>query len=198
LEEFQNQFKESDHYEARVVSDGIVLWLKSPTSGGLSGVFRQIAKMQLQFILRTKKFLRGGIAVGSRMVHSSLNNSNLVSNGLARAVKTEEKLVTWPVIGLPRRNLEEINRFLRVPPEETHGLIQGFNDLGDDLFFIDFMQDSQELLGLIRSELERFSQKESNEKLSMRVRAKYLFLLKCYISKFGTQQLPAGIEGAIL
>jgi hypothetical protein len=192
LKEFQRVFNKSNYYESQIISDGIVLWLKRPTPSNLSTIFKDIGEKQLEFTLKTEKFIRGGISYGSKLGSHESESGNFISNGLARAVKIESRHVTWPVVGTTEKELISIRGlYTGIPASEHFDLLHAFNVNGKDVFFIDFLQESKKILALLNQNIESLSEKPS-------VRAKYIWLLKYYIKKFGYQETSILIKRAIL
>jgi len=192
LKEFQRIFNKSNYYESQIISDGIVLWLKRPTPSNLSNIFKDIGEKQLEFTLKTEKFIRGGISFGSKLESDASKGGNFISNGLARAVKIESSHVSWPIVGTTEKELTLIRGlYTGIPDSEHFELLHSFNVSGKDVFFIDFLQESEKILTLINQNIEALSDRQS-------VRAKYIWLLKYYIKKFGPQKNSTLFESAIL
>ena len=117
LKRFYNAFKQlNESADCQRISDGIILKLK-PALRKCSVVkkfFNDIMKVQ-NFFLQRNKFLRGGIAVGSKFNVNDIKDTNkrnyenfYISNGLARAYNLESKSITWPIIGTNDDYLNEI------------------------------------------------------------------------------------------
>lgn len=201
LYRFRQDFSESDSYETYIISDGIILSLKNPSIENLSKVLREIGIQQFKFTSETKEFIRGGISLGSRFggrrrergANTNVQvESYFISNGLARAVKIESTCIIWPVIGTTANELNRIRKFLPGTPEsECFELLRSFNTRGEDVFFIDFLNNSEEMLHLINHKIGTF-------KKNSQIRAKYIWLLKYYIDRFGIQEYCSSIEGAII
>jgi len=201
LYRFQQGFNECDSYNSHIISDGIILWLKKPSANSLSQVLREIGKQQFRFTLETEEFIRGGISLGSKFEkRNTIRNDkenvkgerNFISSGLARAVKVETKDVTWPIIGTTTNELNLIRKSLPgIPMTENFKLLRCFNASGEDVYFIDFLEESEKMLHLVNSKIEQFRE-------NSKVRAKYLWLLKYYINRFGSQKYCPSIEGAVL
>ncbi len=93
LKKFQELFNESDDYDSTIISDGIILRLKDASFTDLKEIIHDIGKKQFQFIKENRYFIRGGIAVGSKIEDTDDPNSAFVSNGLARAVYIESSQI---------------------------------------------------------------------------------------------------------
>lgn len=194
LQKFQQLFNESDHYTTDIISDGIILRINKPTlqlERELRDIFEDIARKQFQFILENKLFIRGGIAIGTRL---EKGNSPYISNGLARAVKLEASYVNWAVIGTNGKVISEIKELLNINNEdEDLGLVRGFNKKGKDVFFIDFLKEDEKYLQLLNEKIEEF---DSEEKRT--IQDKYIWLLRHYFHKFGKSDTTLCINGAVL
>jgi len=202
LSKFKQKFNECHSYNSHIISDGIILWLKQPSANTLSEVLREIGKQQFIFTLETEEFIRGGISLGSKFEKRNPRESDdkengscesdFISSGLARAVKVETKEISWPIIGTTARELNRIRQnFPGIQESENFNLLRCFNGRGEDVYFIDFLEKSEKMLFQINSKIEKF-------KGDSHVRAKYIWLLKYYIDRFGTQKFCPSIEGAVL
>jgi hypothetical protein len=193
LTKFQNLFNNSHKYDTKIISDGIVLYIKNPNYNDTKIIFNEIAKKQFEFILENKYFIRGGIALGSR--HSGdAENDLFISNGLARAVKIESSIIDWPVIGIDEKYILELRSTLKVTDHnEYFGLKRGYNKNGQTIYFIDFAQDRVEYLEIIYTKIEKF-----NDKSKQSIRNKYIWLLRYYLSKFESTEINISFEGIVL
>lgn len=218
LKRFQDIFNNELFYETEIISDGIILWLKEPYINNpekMKEIFADIGKKQLQFIIEKEEFIRGGIAVGTKFekpeesyekkdkgVHSE-KRFQFISNGLSRAVKLESNYVDWPVIGTNKINIEEIIKLMEPnvridKPDETFGLIKGFNRDGKDLFFIDFLsaindskdKNLKQYSAVIKRKIKDFQGRENDDKK----RNKYIWLLRYYCHKFKYNEVQDSID----
>jgi len=189
LEWFQTNFKSRvKRGSAKVISDGIILEIEN--TNNIQEVFHEIAELQLDFIINKELFLRGGIASGNP-VKSQTENENLdecsyVSEGLARAVKIEESAVNYPVIGTNDKFFKEIKDILKLDilPKEL-GLMQAYNHCGENLYFIDFIINTE----LNIEDMKKFEQLLINnitKECSGKIRDKYIWLLRYYKTKCKT------------
>lgn len=192
LSYFKSKFNIADSkYVASVISDGIILEIKSDKFSQLESVFEEIGKKQLEFILEKKTFIRGGISVGTKFKEGGISvgtefeegrKNHFISNGLSRAVKLESSYVDWPIIGTDKKNLEEINKLIyTIGISETFGFAKGFNKNGHDLYFIDFLGEKKdEYLNLIKEMFDKYTDENCPA-----IRNKYLWLIRYYQWKYG-------------
>ena len=196
LKKFQDLFNESDNYDTEIISDGIILRIKKSSRelrSDLEDIFDEIAKKQFQFILENSLFIRGGIAVGSRFDDSEDHNSLFVSSGLTRAVKLEAGHVNWAIIGTDEKTITTIRKLLDINNDEEYfGLSHGFNKKGQDVFFIDFLNEDEEYLALLNEKIEEYKDKDRG------VRDKYIWLLRHYTHNYGSGDIASCINGAVL
>jgi len=149
LFDIRNSFKR--HFEGLnleviiSISDGLLLvWdLKK---NKLSKIFHQLAKLQIEFILKYKYVIRGAISVG--VISNGLYNLNkknkdifLISNGLVKAYEMESKEIKWPIIATNYETIEKLRKIKRINNNnEFFGLqkINGNNEMY--LYMIDFLE----------------------------------------------------------
>ena len=165
LEEFKektiktenNQGEEKDRLlieDGRMISDGIVLDLGSliGIANNLKDIFYEIGIRQIFFMTKYKRLIRGGIALGKTILgrqneHDGRSQSNqdkqhYVSSGLTQAYGIESKKVSWPIIATTEKHMKKIQNHIKV--ESLFGLKQAFNQYGEKIYFIDFLQDTHQ------------------------------------------------------
>lgn len=201
LNKFQSLFNDEDDYSTNIISDGIILHIPTDKLHKLKDIFKSIGEKQFQFTLENGVFIRGGIAVGSKYENQNINNNVFISNGLARAVKLEAGYVNWAVIGTNKKVISEIQDLITISDKEDNfNLIRGFNKKGEDVFFIDFLSNSQKYVDLLNARIEEFSSKIKNphDRGSSNIRDKYIWLLRYYHHKYGNTQISQFLKGTIL
>jgi len=197
LRKFQLLFNNDDDYISNIISDGIILQKKNKKSKDLKKILNKIGEKQFQFILENKEFIRGGIAVGTKFEkfksNGLKNNNNLyISNGLARAVNIEGKKLDWAIIGTNKENVIELNEIYSTNNDEEYfGLIQGFNEKGKKIFFIDFIEDNEKYYHLLNKNVKNYKNKPN-------IQTKYIWLLRYYHHKYGNSNLDKILEGIVL
>ena len=110
LKDFYKSFKDLNaSAECHRISDGIILKLKPNIRNGdiVQQFFNDVMIIQKTFLLK-HRFLRGGIAVGSKFNIIDKNDEFYISNGLARAYNLESNSITWPIIGTNKEYLKKI------------------------------------------------------------------------------------------
>ena len=198
LIKFQSKFNNEHSYSTNIISDGIILQIAKPRHETFIEIINDIGKKQFQFICETNEFIRGGIALGTKLEDDKGRNNHFISNGLARAVRLESSCVNWPIIGTNEKNMSDIREFFNIYDEgEKFGLIRGFNKKGDDIFFINFISHSLEYFDLLNSKIEIFSKKEKS-KYNPRVRDKYIWLLRYYLHNYKDNEITSSLQGAVL
>ncbi len=192
LKKFQNMFNEGNYYSSRIISDGIVLIVKKDISyDKLKEILQEIGEKQFNFILNKNHFIRGGIAVGTKLQN---NNDNFISNGLTRSVKIESRYVDWPVIGTDKENIKQMRDIFSIPDDnEYFGLMHSYNNRGEDIYFIDFINDANrdDYYSLVNSMIEKF-------KLNSKIKNKYLWLLKYFRHKYGDSKFNEQFKKTVL
>ena len=108
---FSKLFSTSEMYKLakyRKISDGIILQLRNDIRSPdvVNEFFKKIVECQKK-MFDSELYVRGGIAIGSKY---ETDDENFISNGLARAVKLESNVITWPVIGTDEKNLNRMNQ----------------------------------------------------------------------------------------
>jgi hypothetical protein len=196
LEEFQSHFNENDFYESTAISDGIILEIKQSSSLGLDKIFKAIGKIQFDFILQNKHFIRGGIAVGNKFTEDKVN---YISNGFARAVKLESSFTTWPIIGTDTRMITEMRNTFNIDnKDECFGLTRCFNKNGDFIYFIDFIENKTDYLDLLDKKIEEYSDPANKNPKKELIRDKYIWLLRYYLHKYEGSKIPESLKGIVL
>lgn len=192
LDNFKISFTDIQGCQAEVISDGIIINIDISDRNTISRVFKSIGEKQYDFILKNEHFIRGGIAVGSRLEPDQKNKS-YISNGLARAVKIENTKINWPIVGTNKNHLNEIREKLNIQdPEENFNLIKCFNKNGEDIYFIDFINEENELFYNLIDNKITFHVDETS------VRDKYVWLLRYYHHKFKQPLQKNCLDGWIL
>lgn len=110
LKEFYNAFNNlNSNAKCHRISDGIILKLNPDirSADAVKLFFNNIMKVQNTFLLK-QRFVRGGIAVGSKFNIIDRNDDFYISNGLARAYNLEANSITWPIIGTNKDYLDRI------------------------------------------------------------------------------------------
>ncbi|MCD4819394.1 MAG: hypothetical protein K8S23_11950 [Candidatus Cloacimonetes bacterium] len=196
LEIFQSHFNTCEEFDTRLISDGLVLYIINPRPSNFKKILSIVGKKQIEFILETNQFIRGGIAIGTKYESQNDNSQNIfISNGLARAVKIESQIVNWPIIGTDSKNLTEIKNNFNISEDDFNlNICRCLNKRGEDVYFIDFLnhlEDKHKYYSLLSSKIEEFSKKPV-------VRDKYIWLLKYLKHRFEKTNTPDSIEGIVL
>ncbi len=194
LAKFQSLFNEGDGYNSTIISDGIILQILNPKYQSFIKFLKDIGKKQFKFICDNKYFIRGGIAIGTKFNHKKNENKNnlFISNGLARAVKIEEKHVCWPIIGTNEKNLQEIRTFFAANNEkETFGLTQGLNAKGEVIYFLDFIDDDEKYYLILNDNIKKNKSKPA-------FLNKYIWLLRYYHHKYNADNLDESLMGMVI
>lgn len=193
LKKFQALFVESDKYDTKIISDGLILYAKEPTEEMISLIFKEIAEKQFEFILKNKYFIRGGIAVGSRYESEEVTDQ-FISNGLARAYSLESNNIDWPLIATDEKNIQRIRDiFIIDGNHEFFGLEEAFNKNGKTIYFIDFIKEDETYLKLLEEKIFEFKDTPS-------VRNKYVWLLRYYLHRFedSRKYIDESLKGIVL
>ena len=209
LEKFQSLFNEGDGYRTKIISDGIILQITNSDYESLVKILKDIGEKQFRFINENGHFIRGGISVGTKLEKGNSDSSLFISNGLARAVKIEETHVSWPVIGTNHKVLSEIRKLFQINNDkEDFKLTKGFNAYGAELYFIDFLKeennDYYELLNKKVKDFRDKMEKELRDKKEKDLRNdskalnKYLWLLRYYHNRFGSDNLDESLAGVVI
>ncbi|PHS32267.1 MAG: hypothetical protein COA92_07100 [Sulfurovum sp.] len=179
LNSFQSLFDSIDGCHTTIISDGLLLRIVNSRVDALQETFQLIGEKQIQFILEHKIFIRGGIALGSKLEDTSDDNNNLISQGLARAAKLEASSIDWPVIATNEKNIKEIQDYFRAE-DELFSLNPCFNRKGEKIFFIDFLNEP------ITSYYNILNEKINEYEKTPSVHSKYIWLLRHYHHKFSS------------
>lgn len=187
LNSFQSLFESIDSCETTIISDGLLLRILNPTVDIFKDTLNIIGQKQLQFIKEHKVFIRGGIALGSKLDDAKDGNNNLISQGLARAAKLEASSVDWPIIATNEKNLKNIQDYFRAE-DELFLLHPCFNRKGEKIFFIDFLdKPSSDYYKILNDKTVEFESIIS-------VHSKYIWLLRHYHHKFSDTQRDTRIS----
>lgn len=204
LIDFQNKFDFSNHYRTRVISDGMLLEISESNHNfnlkKCINILKEIGKKQFEFIISINEFIRGGIAVGSSIEYrikskagNESENRNIISNGLARSYNLESTGIGWPIIGVNKVYLKQLQDLFMFN-DEYFELSHTFNHKGEDLYFIDycdFIEDQEEHYNEI---LLRKIYEFENEPP---IRNKYIWLLK-HLTKHNKCLIPENYKKSIL
>ena len=161
--------------ECHRISDGIILKLKPNirNSSVVRHFFEDVMSVQKTFLLR-QRFLRGGIAVGSKFNITNLDNGFYISNGLARAYNLESNSITWPIIGTNERFLNEMCAIYGEDVKEIFDI--AYSETKDKIYYLNFykMLSENELNEVYKNILVNISNAEMNP----RVQHKYIWIQK--------------------
>jgi len=181
---FQEHFKQVKLEAIISISDGLLLvW--DVMKNELDKIFIDLAKLQIDFILKYKYVIRGAISIGT--IFNSLYNKKqkdifLISNGLVKAYEMESKEIKWPIIATNYETIEKLRKIRRINNDnEFFGLqkINGNNDMY--LYMIDFLEYLDEDKQI---EYENFLLTKLNKhKTERKIFEKYYWLLEYYKKK---------------
>ena len=196
LRKFQSLFYEGNGYSPTIISDGIILQIINPNSGSFTGILQDIGEKQFNFICENEYFIRGGISIGTKLESNKKpgdhDSRQFISNGLARAVKIEERHVSWPVIGTNSTILSEIRNLFQINKDkEDFGLTKGFNTHGAELYFIDFLKENENYYKLLNRKMKTYRDKPP-------ILNKYVWLLRYYHNRFGSDNLDESLAGVVI
>jgi hypothetical protein len=181
LNSFQSLFESIDSCKTTIISDGLLLRIISPSVDTFKDTLKIIGEKQLQFIIEHNVFMRGGIALGSKLDDEKDGNNNLISQGLARAAKLEASSVDWPIIATNEKNLKDIQDYFTAE-DELFLLHPCFNRKGEKIFFIDFLDEpSNDYYKILNDKTVEYESITS-------VHSKYIWLLRHYHHKFSDTQ----------
>jgi len=189
IKKFRDKFENTDEpIKTLAISDGIVLIFELKTIEDLKNVFTSISKLQDEFIVKEKYFLRGGMAIGTIYENEEDDNLKfLVSNALSSAYSTESKYIKWPIIGITQIQYNKLKTYFNINSEDLQfGLLKchSYYSCGDEqfIYFIDYMDEELEFKKLIEKNL-----KENHSK--PQVLEKYIWLYRYYREKYGTTEI---------
>lgn len=200
---FQDKFENDKNYKTYIISDGLVLIIEKLNFQKFISILGELGKLQASFIMEKELFLRGGIAIGSRVGNRIFEDNDvrsLLGNGLSRAYAIESKCITWPVIGTNQKNIEEIRKLLEIVDEqEFFDLRRSFNKKGEYIYYIDFLNyiDKGDI-GLFMELLKRKIIEFSKEKEDYEIRNKYIWLLRYCCKQFGPSCIPEDLNRVVL
>lgn len=193
LKKFQALFVESDKYDTKIISDGLILYAIDPTETIVHSIFKEIAEKQFQFILENKYFIRGGIAAGS-IYKRDEETDPFISNGLARAYTLEFSSIDWPLIATDEKNINRIKQMIKIDNNDEYlGLEQAFNKNGKTIYFMDFIKENETYLILLEEKIFEFKDTPS-------VRNKYIWLLRYYLHRYenSRKDIDESLKGIVL
>jgi len=177
LNSFQSLFESINRCYLTIISDGLLLEIINPTVDIFKDTLKIIGQKQLEFIVEYNVFIRGGIALGSKLDDPKDRNNNLISQGLARAAKLEASSVDWPIIATNKKNLKDIQDYF-TSKDELFSLHPCFNRKGEKIYFIDFLDKPNTDYYRIVND------KTIEHKDTASVHSKYIWLLRHYHHKF--------------
>ncbi|MCK5491673.1 MAG: hypothetical protein KAI43_14685 [Candidatus Aureabacteria bacterium] len=193
---FNKLFDNEVYYAPEPIADGVMLEIKENNRHKFLNIIKDVGKKQFQFIMEKKRFIRGGISVGSRLGRQDKKGEDkfcFISNGFTRAVRIESKHVDWPVIGTDEKNLKRIRGYFNVEEEtEMFDFIKSFNSKGQVLYFIDFLEEANP------EYFELLNRKIIEHKNSGKIRNKYVWLLRYYLHRFDNIDIPENLQGTVL
>ncbi len=160
-------------------------------------LFDNLARLQIEFILEEKEFMRGGMAVGrvsqAKLKELREKNNNrieevfLISDGLVKAYELESKNVLWPVVATTDEVLDEIRKVNHIDDvnesfdlERVRGTNHGVIYIVDFLKYLEDEDKRNDFEYLLWENLKKF---ENNK----RVFDKYMWLLEYYQVKFDSK-----------
>jgi hypothetical protein len=200
LNNFQKNFKDTERYNMSIISDGIIIEINTNLGyPAFSETLKKLGTKQLGFIIKNGYFIRGGIAVGNKLVDNTKDNTRFISNGLARAVTIEGKMVNHPLIGTNERTTDKIREIFTIKnKDEFFGLKKTFNVQGEKLYYIDFLDNIDESNKLPYYNLLCKNIKENQAPNKGHILNKYLWLLRHYHEKIGKEPMcPLNLWEAI-
>lgn len=174
LKDFYKSFKDLNaSAECHRISDGIILKLKSNIRNGdtVQQFFKDVMNVQKTFLLK-QKFLRGGIAVGSKFNIMDIDDEFYISNGLARAYNLESNSITWPIIGT---NKEYLGRMCAIYGENIKESFDvTYSENKEEIYYLNSYKllTGKELRDVYSNVLVNIFQNEKNP----RVQQKYIWL----------------------
>ena len=177
------------------VSDGVLLTLSLDDFKTLSDQLANIAELQFKFTIENTYFVRGGMAVGTKF-----EADFLISNGFARAVKSESQDIDWPVIGTKEETIRTLREYLKIDdPTELFGMLQSFNKKGESLYYLNFLPPPTDKAYLDYRDILKRKLDEFRE--NPQVHQKYVWLQRYYYYRYGRNDLTsesASISGRML
>lgn len=177
LQNFQSTFDSIISCHTTIISDGLLLRITNPSAQILMDTLKIIGTKQFEFITEHRIFIRGGIAIGSKLDDTTDTNNNLISQGLARAAKIEASSVDWPIIATNKTNIEHIQGYFGAE-DELFTLKSCFNRKGEKIYFIDFLEEpNNDYYNILNDKVLEFVSSAS-------VHSKYVWLLRYYHHKF--------------
>lgn len=188
LTDFSRKFNRVTN-SSKIIGDGIFLEITELSYSNIANAFAKIGRAQLEFLIDKQMFIRGGISYGS--IHND-EYGNVISNGVARAVKIENKCIDWPVIGTTGKVVSRLHDITNQSSRDF-GLRKAHNINGDELYFIDFLsyvddsekQYNKEIYFNLLNDTIKKLYTNNNKGNILR---KYHWLLRYYIERFGNDK----------
>lgn len=188
LKDFSRKFNDVTD-SPRIIGDGIFLQIKELSYSKIATAFAKIERAQLEFIIDKQMLIRGGISYGS--IHDD-EYGNVISNGVARAVKIESKCIDWPVIGTTGKVVSWLHDITNNASEDF-GLAKAHNINRDKIYYIDFLSYIDNFEKQYNEDIYFNLLNDTIKKLYIdnnkgTVRRKYHWLLRYYIERFGNEK----------
>lgn len=185
LKDFRNKFEGIELTKKTLtISDGIVLIFElNDNINSLNEIFKNIAKIQEEFVLEKNYFLRGGMAVGTIEENEQDDGLKyLISNALSKAYNLESKFVKYPVIATNESEIKKLNQlYFAEEGIEQFGLLKSYStssksEKKEHIYFIDFISDKR-FESILKVGLKKHQS-------SPQVLEKYIWLYRYYNQKF--------------
>jgi hypothetical protein len=199
LRKFHNTFVESEAWDVRIISDGLLLKIRrSQRTEDLPALITSVGNLQLKYILENKEFIRGGFALGSDLENSK-EYGDIITNGLSKSVKIENRSIDWPIIGTSKKEFETIRNYYSLSSNETFGMQPCFNSVGEDIVYIDFLAKANEVqiieYGRVLSlKINHFADKKKEKNVDERrichILQKYCWLYKHLLTYRPDSRIP--------
>lgn len=176
LKDFYRSFKDLNaSAECQRISDGIILKLKPNIRKGyeVQQFFNDVMYVQKTFLLK-KRYLRGGIAIGSKFNIVDIDDEFYISNGLARAYNLESNSITWPIIGTNKEYLDRMCSIYGENIKESFDI--AYSENKEEIYYLNsykFLK-GRELCDVYNNILDNISNTEKNP----RVQHKYIWIQK--------------------
>lgn len=198
LKDFRNKFESMElTIKTLTISDGIVLIFELENDiYSLAEIFKNIAKIQEEFVLEKKYLLRGGMAVGTIEENEQDDGLKyLISNALSKAYNLESKFVKYPVIATSETEIKKLNEFYFAEEGlDDFGLLKSYSassksEKNEHIYFIDFVNDKR-FEDILKAGLKKHQS-------SPQVLEKYVWLYRYYNQKFESSN-DSHIGGVLL
>jgi len=164
----------------------------------LPALITSVGNLQLKYILENKEFIRGGFALGSDLENSK-EYGDIITNGLSKSVKIENRSIDWPIIGTSKKEFETIRNYYSLSSNETFGMQPCFNSVGEDIVYIDFLAKANEVqiieYGRVLSlKINHFADKKKEKNVDERrichILQKYCWLYKHLLTYRPDSRIP--------